>query len=522
MANFGKLAAVGLISCFLLQGCGGGSSSPSQGASADPANFADGLGNEGHVAGTVAVGDVGIKYFGTERFSSSIDLTVMPDSTALIAWKVGVNDVVPGVVFSQLSTDGLWSKPIPVVSNVRENARLTVGGNGAGDAFLAWTGYPDRGEALDSSRIPHMTSTKAVLRWRKGLGWESTPQTFSTIVQNDEGISMIDDRSLVSAANHSAVAPSAVSGIWGVDQASSEFFRPGDEGVFHTVYSPFSTAPGSGGLTVFAAPTVGADNDTVWARLAYPADGVKFAAVPILSGRYLCQPTYGHERGFSIAAGASQSAVVTLLTASSRATCDKPTLHLFRIDTTGNFSISSAEIPLPTNVEEGSQKVAIDDTGRAIAIWCEKLKYTSGSPLRVCKWSKSLPYESQRSWSTPEDLFAISPDVGMYSAFDLPEIAMSRNGRVVAAVILDSYKGYDPRIVVSRFDFASGWAPWEKVANKSSLETVKVAINDAGTALLGYTAVDLPRIGGKAQNGYQYIPPDRGPMKRVFVLKLPN
>lgn len=333
---------------------------------------------------------------------------------------------------------------------------------------------------------------------------------------------MMDDRSLVSAANHSAVAPSAVSGIWGIDQASSEFFRPGDEGVFHTVYSPFSTAPGSGGLTVFAAPTVGADTDTVWARLEYPANGVKFAAVPILSGRYLCQPTYWFERGFSIAAGASQSAVVTLLTASSRATCDKPTLHLFRIDTSPNFSISSTEIPIQTNVEVGSQKVAIDDAGRAIAIWCEKLKYAIGSSFRVCKWSKSLPYENQRSWSPPEDLFANSPNLGMYSGFDVPEIAMSRNGRVVAAVKLSGYKDYEPQIVVSRFDFASGWAPWEKVANKYNLETVKVAINDAGTALVGYTAIDLPRIGGKAPSGYGYIPPDLGPMKRVFVLKLPN
>lgn len=518
----GKLAAVWLVSCWLVLGCGGGSS-PSPSAPSDPANLADGLGNEGHVVGTVALGDVAYQDADTPKFSPSLDLTVLTDNTALVAWKTDADGPQPSVFFSQMQADGRWSKPVVAVNAVPEFSYLTMGANGVGDAYLEWTG-----ELIGRvSNSAFFATTKSVVRWRESTGWEVTPHTFATVSIFDKSVSLLDDFSIVSAAHHASSAPSANSGIWVVNQADSEQFRPNDENAAYNVYAPFSNASELGGLSVFVVPNVGTNTHTIWARLEYPTIGVQLAAVPILEGHFVCMPTsqyfYDGNGGFVVAAGASQTAVISILTASSGTDCKKPKMQLLRVETSPNFRVIATEIAQDGAIYLASRRVVIDDRGRAIATWCEDRQPAPGQIYdKICKWSQSHPTDGGGAWSTPENLFANTPGAGELTGPNDPEIAMSRNGHVVAAIALTSAEQYDPRVVVSRFSFRSGWAPWQKVANKYDIATVKVAINDAGTALVAYTANDMTRIGGKVQGGYSFSPPGHGPMKRVYVLKLPN
>ncbi len=114
--------------------------------------------------------------------------------------------------------------------------------------------------------------------------------------------------------------------------------------------------------------------------------------------------------------------------------------------------------PANNNVLSTIPQVAVDDTGRAIAIW----RY--GNELR---WRR---YEPASGWTATATLFPAGAQPTRESSF------LTTNGAGKAAVI--RFSGND--VLVRRFDPTTGWADAETIANNNFLSGSRIGIDPNG------------------------------------------
>lgn len=506
--------AVAILTVLALQACGGGGES-SRSSDVDTANNADGLGVQGHLSGTQAIGLA--NPMGQTSMAPAYEaVTLRDDGTALATWRLNdVNDSQRSTLaWSQMDSRGNWSASQTLT---QMNGRLsyqpfTLRTNAAGNAVLAWTKGPyyatnpqDIGQALVYSRATGWSATAT------GIAQGSSPKLPTYQEAPSWALDIQDDGTLLSTAFNE----SGQSGLLRVDASGQQTFTLADPASVSSTFAPFTTAADPTGLTFYFDNT--ARNAKV--RLGTSTDPSRFAALPVQAG----VSCHEYLRFAPIIAKASSSqagiAAITLGDdVSPTHTCSTQRMFLTRVDTWPTFRISSVQANATHTALDFPPQIAIDAQGRALAIWCEGVLnnhfYTSNWQ---CKWSKSLPGEA---WSKPQDLIPNLPQMGSYSGNSRPVLAMNANGDAVAAMKLagTNLSTIDDRIVVAKFSFDQEWQPWFIAANKLGLSTPAVSINASGASLLTYSGFDLPRINGHAPTGFTYTDAN-APLNRVYALR---
>ncbi|HEX5357795.1 MAG TPA: hypothetical protein VFW93_16445 [Aquabacterium sp.] len=507
-------SAAALLTVLALQACGGGGGGSSSDASnVDPANNADGLGVQGHLSGTQAIGQAnpaGQADMGPESGA----VTLRDDGTALATWRINDPKATQNntLAWSQMDSRGNWStaQTLTQMKGRLSYLPITLRSNAAGDAVLAWandtyntTNTQNVGQALVYARATGWSAT--AITQGSGPGWPNyqDPRSWALDIQ--------EDGTLLSTA----VNGSGLSGLLRVDASGQQTFSPADPTSIISAFAPFSSASNPTGLTFY----FDGNARTARVRLGTSTDPSLFASLPVQAGSS-CN-NYLRFAPIIAKASSSQAGVAAITLAddiSPSYTCNTHRMFLTRADTVPFFRISSIQANAPHTALDFPPQIAIDQQGRALAIWCEGVLnnyyYTSNWQ---CKWSKSLPGEA---WSTAQDLILNLPQVGNYSGSSRPVLAMNANGDAVAAIKLAStnVSTVDERIVVARFSFAQGWQPWFIAANKLALSIPAVSINASGAAMLSYSGFDLPRVGGHAPNGW-YTSGANAPVNRVFALR---
>ncbi|KGM40585.1 hypothetical protein JY96_12485 [Aquabacterium sp. NJ1] len=508
MANLYKATAIGLIACLILQACGGGGgggSTPPD-TKVDALNMADGLGNEGHISGTVIVGNEA-RANDALMAASSVAITLHDDDSGLIAWLVAADAQHSEALTARLSPNGTWQTPskLQQVSVSPTASTLHLRRNSMGDAVLGWvdTATGNWGRTL---RWQHTTQN-----------WDPTPSDFSTGALangHDHGwdLALNNDLTIMSSATAKNSTPYQT-GIWLMDVQGHETFRPTGINAGDTTFARLD--PQSDGVFNFYSTSTPTGSN-LWVRHESPVAGAQFAGVPLLQNKTICSDYY-RISGLHAAASKSVSAVAAVLTDEAGGTCRAPRLNLIRVDALGTFTITPMEANAPQTIFDSEPQVAIDDQGRALAVWCESTRDVYGYPANPqCKWSKSLPGQN---WSTPANLVTSQDPPTKYSSYFGPVLAMNAKGQAVTAIKVSSADTtYNPRIMVARFDFDGGWQSWFTAANKFEPLAPAVAINSKGTALLAYSALDVPRQNGRAPNGYGYTA-NEAPYRRVFAVR---
>lgn len=507
-------SAAALLTVLALQACGGGGGGDGSNAgNVDPANDADGLGAQGHLSGTQAIGQAnpaGQVDIGPESGA----VALRDDGTALATWRINDTKATQRstLAWSQMDSRGNWSaaQTLTQMKGRLGYLPITLRSNAVGDAVLAWandtynaTNPQDLGQALVYTRATGWSAT--AITQGSGPGWQTyeDPRSWALDIQ--------DDGTVLSTA----INGNGLSGLLRVDASGQQTFSPADPTSVSSAFAPFSTAANPTGLTFYF------DNSarTVKVRLGTSADPSLFASLPVQTGA----SCHNYLRFAPIIAKASSSqagvAAITLADDISPSyTCNTHRMFLTRADTVPYFRISSVQANAPHTALDFPPQIAIDQQGRALAIWCEGVlnnySYTSNWQ---CKWSKSLPGEA---WSTAQDLIVNLPQVGAYSGSSRPVLAMNANGDAVAAIKLAStnVNMVDERIVIAKFSFAQGWQPWFIAANKQGLSIPAVSINASGAAMLTYSGFDMPRVNGHAPNGYYTSGPGAA-VNRVYVLR---
>jgi hypothetical protein len=497
-----------------LQACGGGGGdTPS-----DPLNAADGLGDAGHLPGTVTLG-LSTADGHSPMFPAHATAVLHNDGRALAVWRLVDNaaDQRSSLVWSARDTQGRWSarQPLTQVNGELNYQAHVLQANSQGDAVLGWVPYTVDG--------PGPSRWGQLLRYRHDSGWEAAPLDVASGVVGVKytapgswSLSLQDDLTV-------RVNGAEASGLAGLLQFSGQGqtdLLPSTRGQALSSFSPFTTTARSGGLEFFKELGRNPDGlQEVRVRLNFPSDDQVLGSVPVQGFTYLCND-YSTYNTLITAAGASSSGAAAILAADHRDaqyTCMQHELVLARVDTLPGVRVATRSVNTPHTQITSAPRVAMDAQGRALAVWCEGPLDSYGYATATrCMWSQSLPGEG---WSEPRDVIDSMSSVGSFDYMTRISLAMNRQGEAVAALQLTggATKTYNPLIMVGRFSFSGGWQPWFRAANKNGLTAPEVAINDQGQALLVYAGMDAPRVQGKAPSSLSYTN-NQGPQFKSFAL----
>lgn len=509
----------------VLAGCGGGGGGGGSG-SPSVANQADGLGDAGHATGTLDIGQTEPTVASnSSSFSGpeAIAVALSEQSRALVVWRM--SDLAPNgrtLLWSQETGNGGWSspQPVPQATNAYRGFGLTLRMNGAGHAALAWRDNP-----TDAAH-PNLFRAKAT-RFIEGRGWDAAPH----FVQSPGGYSkfthadswdlvMLDDNSITTSLILTDPATSYVgSGVLRTDVSSVQsvaFASPNQPSTFQTLYSAYAPRPNGYGLFYFlhGSATVPGQID-LKAQIASVYSG-PFGPFDIATNVFVCdiQPL-GHDPMVAATTAVIEGVLAVVSSGDGAGNCTRHQLLLYRVYTLTSISIDVTRLNAPDTSIAGPPLVVVDQAGNALAIWKESTgdsgRDDATHTVRAM-WSQSL---YGQPWSDPRPLIANTAALGTVPYYGQVSVAMNRAGRAVAALMLKNVSGQveNNAIFTSRFTFDAGWGPWQKVANKVAMSDPRVAINEAGEGILAYTAMNLPRVGGKVPQSFQ------GGEQHVYVLR---
>lgn len=489
------------LSC-LLVACGGGGGG---GAKEDPANLADGLGADGHAAGTVDLGFSGTGWSGLYRVASAL----ADDGRALVVWRTGDSAGNTSTYWSQSSAAGAWSAaaPLPQVSNVSAFYGVTLRMNPAGNAVLGWVNQERAAPSTERSE-------RRAARFIQGQGWDAGTYDVSGGTSSHHygftsswDLSMLDDDSFTSTVT----LPGASTGSrYGVSRtvtsgAQAIALLTADQNISSTQqYAAFAPKPdGSGyGLLYHAgASTSSPGQIDINAQLASVHSGA-FAVFPVGTYRGLCYTSAYDEAIVAATSPLAEGvlAVVTPEISGGTGSCNRHNLQLIRVYTSGSIMVTNTRANTAGTSLPVAPVVAVDQAGNAIAVWKESTGTafnTDSSNTYRLMWSQSL---HGQPWSTPQALISNLGDIGRVGNSGHIALAMNASGQAVAAVLLQSRVAgeLDESIAVGNFSFSTGWTPWKRVANKLMISEPHVSINASGQGLVTYTGYKLKRVGGKA------------------------
>ncbi len=506
-----QFATFGLIA-LILSACGGGGGSGGTSSSevsvkTDTANAADGLGDAGHVAGTMELGFAALPKF--LRYRPAIAVALSDQGQALAAWHVFAP--VAGqdsASWAQASLDGKWSaaQPIPQVRNIDSSYGMTLRMNTAGNAVLGWV---NQGEGPISS--PEKWAYRAT-RFIQNQGWEAKVydaggSSHATSV-NTWDLAMLDDNSFTASIRlsmasraSSAVQKTEPDGKQSVRFQSTEQYAIGS-------YSDAAFTPkskdGFGLLYQLSDSLIKPGQIDIRVRMAniYLSD---FLAFPVGTYPGLCF-TDAHDGGLVAAGSPHTGGVLAALVANElpngMITCETNNLQVSRIHTRDRLGVDSIRLSTESNSVPIAPALAVDQSNNALIIWKEVSgrAFDDGVPVPArLMWSQSL---KGGAWTTPAaiDLSAF----GTLTRLGHIALAMNDSGDAVVSLKLNDRNNsyWNEMMVLGRFNFSSGWAPWRTIANKVEMSDPQVAINAYGKAVAVYTGLPTTRVGGKVPNGY--------------------
>ena len=499
----------------VVAGCGGGGGGVS--GSPNVANQVDGLGDAGHAAGTLDVGQteptVASNSTSVSDGPEAVAVALSDQSRGLIVWRV--SDRAPNgrtLLWSQETGSGGWSspQPVPQATNASKALGLTLRMNRAGHAALAWRDYPD------SAAQPNLFPAKAT-RFIEGRGWDATPH----LVQSPGGFSkighveswdlaMLDDNSITTSLELADPGTAFIgAGVLRTDVSSVQsvaFTSPNQRYSSNVLSTAYAPRPNGYGLFYYLSglPTNPAQFD-LKAQLASVYSGT-FVPFDIAKNVFVCDILPFGDAPMVAATTAVIEGVLAAVTSGDGAgNCTKHQLLLYRVYTLGLTSIDVTRLNSPDTSMAGPPLVVVDQAGNALAVW----KESSGNSGRDdatntvrAMWSQSL---YGQPWSAPRPLIDNVATLGKVPYYGQVSVAMNRAGKAVAAFTLQDPSGnvVNDAIFASRFTFDAGWGTWQKVANKQAMSAPRVAINEAGEGILAYTALNVPRVNGQAPQSYQ-------------------
>lgn len=495
----------------LLSACGGGGggASSSPGAGASLVNDADGLGRLGHATGTMDLGKAalpGATYGGTPK----IAIALSDQGRALAVWQVtAAGGGEQEASWTQFTTTSTFGEPqaLPQARNSSIQFGLTLRMNAAGNAVLGWVNQER--EAPSTDKWGYKTA-----RFIQGAGWDaqaydagggSSSSTFGSTSAWD--LTMLDDDSFTTSVRVSGSSGYTSAVLRNNRQGQPSLnLKTGDHNEYYP-YAAFSTKPNGYGLFYQLSDSAGGSGQVdIKAQIADVYSSA-FSAFPIGSYRGLCYtPSYDSPL---VAAITPQVEGVLTVLAADAVGCRTHNLQLHRVYTAGSIRVDSTRLNAPATFLPVSPVVAVDRLGNALAVWKESTGHAfdeSVPSTTRLMWSRS---SYGGAWSIPAvvDLGALGtvPRSGHIS------LAMNMDGKAVASVIVNGLDGssLNQSIAIGRFTFASGWTAWETIANKANLSEPQVAINTTGQAVLAYTALAVPRVGGKAPTSFGGEPPVR-------------
>ncbi len=501
MTQARKLAATLLLTS--LGACGGGGGG-TPGTTDNvpvvtPAEPADGLGKDGHLAGTTAIEGTFLGATATGDSSGRMQVAVgLSDEGRALA----VLQLVGGslkadrvTAWAQSNTAGVWGggTMLPQAANGDTAVKLTMRMNAAGNAVLGWANGFVAG-AIDDPR-------PKVVRFIQGNGWD--PVSYDPMAGLGDvklpaagaswDLSMLADNSFTYSGrttNSVSVVQTNPGGqqrrVLETEQAKSgsmseiSYFAPraNGDGLLYTVENvqipPFQ-------------------NNEVRARFA-AVNGALLGEISLGVFDHLIAHSNGEYPMVAVTTAANEGVLALTTMESAESYANK--LHLIRLYSQSAIRVETARLNTAGTYLPAAPAVVVDKAGNALAVWTESTgrpHYDSTSDTVRMMWSQSL---HGAAWTKPQELLGAAAGLNQgYLRRDSIALAMNAEGQAVAAVRLGSL---DPTIAVNHFDFKSGWTAWKPVANKQELSLPAVAINASGQAVVAYAGFDVPRVNGKA------------------------
>jgi len=493
----------------LLAACGGGGSGNT--ATVDPANQADGLGDDGHTPGTVDLGSAlqpNALGGGIYRVASALS----DDGRATVAWRKSPDSAgAAAVAWSQSTTNSAWSASANIAGtqNIHPAYGLILRSNPSGNLVLGWVEQTETATAQG----PVSSSRRQAKRFITGQGWESnkfdlsggSPGTFGFTSAWD--LSLLADNTITTTAQLSgSTLGSTRSGILKVapSSAQSTLETSTDQQLLGLINSTNFT-PKSTGYGIHYHAENSANSPGRYDVLAQLVDVTQGALSAFRIGTYsaLCS-TPAYDEPIVAAITPQADGVVALLTpdvSQGQSTCSQHDLQLVRSYLASSIRIENHRANSAGTYLPVAPVVVTDQNGNALAVWKEVdgINNFDDGPSRTVRlmWSQSL---NGQPWTAAQPLISNLSTLGSIPALGHIALAMNPAGKAVAAVVLRDTSGsqLNQSVVVGSFDFTNGWGAWKRVANKQSLTEPQVAINASGQALVGYVGIPAKRVNGKA------------------------
>ena len=491
----------------LLGGCGGGGGGGGGSPSSPPvaSTPADGLGLSGQLAGTVKL-DIPMPV-DKSLLDTEFKVGLSDSGRALAAWTFSGSSLPTdhGINWVQSDPSGAWGKPaaLPQAGLVDRQFRLAMRMNAEGSAALAYVAY-----------VPYTpTATPQVARFIQGKGWDSAvyaplgnnPSTTRFTAGFSWDLAMLSDNSFTNSGRVGSAFSVVQTRADGQQTAAVQ--ADSASGAHLSDYSYFAANSTGDGLlyTVDEGAATPYVTHDISARFA-TVKQASFQPVPLGNFGTLCyHPNFEHP--LVAVTTARGEGVMAATTSTPHQVCDLHELHMVRVYTQAAISIDHVRLNSDKTYLPVAPAIAVDRDGNALVVWMEatgKPNQRQANDVVRVMWSRA---PRGGVWSTPQAL-AINTDAYGEDHFDSRPIALAMNadGKAVIAMRF----GYNnPTISVRRFDFTSGWAPWQLAANKMWLSEPAVAMNAAGQAILVYSGIDAERVNGKAPQGTSFATPTR-------------
>ncbi|MBI5889248.1 MAG: hypothetical protein HZB47_01045 [Nitrosomonadales bacterium] len=485
-----------------LAGCGGGGST---GSNTPQVVYADGLGVSGVATGTTVVGQDANPIYSTSHPS----VVLADDGKAMAVWVThGANYLEDSFAWNQSNANGVWATAQPLslgagIPNYDDS--ITLRANSAGNAVLGWIEFVGQSQ----------TRANRAARFINGSGWDATKFDISGDYSYPSSwdLAMLDDDSYVSRVT----TYDSSSGIYTYSLlrqpgAGATEYLFGLQSSSWAQFTAHAVRPDGNFVQYWVAPDATGGYE-VKARFA-AVGGVAFASFPVASVPAVC--AWGGSSGFyfnPMMAATSPTFHNALVIVAGESDCTKHDLELVRIDTSGGISIEATRVNSPNTIVTMAPVIVMDKDGNALAVWKEAPYNDSLAPAQLM-WSASL---AGGAWSTAAPVITNLSAIGRVKQYGEIALAMNANGEAIAAIRTEDSDTslVNPSVSVGKFKFASGWADWSRVANKTNISTPAVAINASGSAIVMYSALDVDRVNGKAAQGWS-----GSTVTKVFALRM--
>lgn len=461
-----------------------------------PAEPADGLGIAGHLPGTLDLGSASLVPLNKANLPISyahMAVTLSDEGKALLALQYSNSyDVKNNLTYwAQSSPQGQWGsfQPVAAAGLTGRTGSIELQMNAAGNAILNWTDLNPLYAINPKAFIVN------VARYIEGKGWD--PVVYEPSAGDIGNYSHVGAGTDISLLADSSFTYSGLASDYEVIRTTLDGRQqrllpvnrtyPGpDTPKFagqYTFFAPHADGYGLYYTSSFSRTEKGiTDLNVRWADV----NNVAFAPWTIASYSGFCasRPI--------VATTTDYAEGVLSVVSQDSADCKTENLDLIRVNRRSGLNAKITRVSEKNVSILFPPKIFNDAQGNALAVWVERTKQESGTPITPVRtmWSRSMYGEN---WSIPQILMSNSPA----SSFDYLTdqniaVAMNAAGQAVAAKLVQN-DDYSISIMVNKFAMGTGWGGWTKVAHKAEGLNPRVAINASGQAVVAYLAYPSTR-----------------------------